>query len=167
MGERLFGKNIRGLIYPEMRELVKAHQRQGHTVVLSSSASSYQVEPVARELGIEHVLCNRMVVDDGGKLTGEVARPIVFGSGKADVVRTFSADHDVDLDRSYFYADGDEDAALMRVVGNPRPINPGKRLAEEAAREGWPVQRQTPPPGRCTGTGVWACSAPPSPAPVP
>ena len=39
-------------IYPEMRELVRAHMARGHTVVLSSSALTIQVEPVAKFLGI-------------------------------------------------------------------------------------------------------------------
>ncbi len=73
-----FVTKIESLIYPEMRELVYAHQRQGHTVVLSSSATSYQVEPVARFLGIDHVLCNRFAVKDG-VLTGEVERPVLWG----------------------------------------------------------------------------------------
>ena len=38
LGERLFGQHIVSRIYPEMRELVRAHQARGHTVVLSSSA---------------------------------------------------------------------------------------------------------------------------------
>ena len=61
------GRRSSDLIYPEMRELVRAHQRRGHTVVLSSSAlTSFQAEPVARYLGIDHVLCNRFVVDEHG-----------------------------------------------------------------------------------------------------
>jgi phosphoserine phosphatase len=40
---------------------------------------------------------------------------------------------------SYFYADGDEDAASMSVVGFPRPVNPRSGLAAEAAVHGWPV----------------------------
>ena len=35
MGERIFRQSVADLIYPEMRELVRAHQRRGHTVVLS------------------------------------------------------------------------------------------------------------------------------------
>ena len=54
-------------------------------------------------------------------------------------MRQFCAATDVDLQRSYFYADGDEDAALMRVVGHPRPVNPRPGLAAEAQRSGWPV----------------------------
>ena len=36
LGERVFRQSVADLIYPEMRELVRAHQRRGHTVVLSS-----------------------------------------------------------------------------------------------------------------------------------
>src|ERR1700738_1059672 len=37
IGERLFAQRIESRIYPEMRELVRAHLARGHTVVLSSS----------------------------------------------------------------------------------------------------------------------------------
>ncbi|MGA8251805.1 MAG: hypothetical protein WB989_14545, partial [Mycobacterium sp.] len=40
---------------------------------------------------------------------------------------------------SYFYADGDEDAASMSLVGCPRPVNPRSGLAAAAAVHGWPV----------------------------
>ncbi|EUA18144.1 haloacid dehalogenase-like hydrolase family protein [Mycobacterium xenopi 3993] len=52
IGERLFAQKIESRIYPEMRELVRAHLARGHTVVLSSSALTIQVDPVARFLGI-------------------------------------------------------------------------------------------------------------------
>jgi putative phosphoserine phosphatase / 1-acylglycerol-3-phosphate O-acyltransferase len=48
IGERLFNQKIESRIYPEMRELVRAHMARGHTVVLSSSALTIQVGPVAR-----------------------------------------------------------------------------------------------------------------------
>lgn len=51
IGERLFAQRIESRIYPEMRELVRAHVARGHTVVLSSSALTIQVGPVARFLG--------------------------------------------------------------------------------------------------------------------
>ena len=141
MGERIFAQSIRDLIYPEMRELVRAHQARGHTVVLSSSALTLQALPVARYLCIEHVLCNRFVVDSDGMLTGDLVRPIIWGSTKATSVQLFAADHKVDLAGSYFYADGDEDIGLMYLVGHPRPTNPGPELSKIAARRGWPVRR--------------------------
>jgi putative phosphoserine phosphatase/1-acylglycerol-3-phosphate O-acyltransferase len=141
LGERLFEQKISKLVYPETRELVRAHLDRGHTVVLSSSATSIQVEPVARYVGIDNMLCNRFEVDEHGLLTGGVLEPILWGPGKADAVQKFAAEHDVDLSRSYFYADGNEDVALMYLVGNPRPTNPESRLAAVAKKRGWPILR--------------------------
>ena len=139
IGERLFNQRIEGRIYPEMRELVRAHVARGHTVVLSSSALTIQVEPVARFLGITNMLTNKFETNEDGLLTGEVTRPILWGPGKAAAVQRFAAEHDIDLKDSYFYADGDEDVALMYLVGNPRPTNPEGKMAAVAKRRGWPV----------------------------
>jgi putative phosphoserine phosphatase / 1-acylglycerol-3-phosphate O-acyltransferase len=141
MGERIFRRSVADLIYPEMRELVRAHQRRGHTVVLSSSALTNQVAPVARYLGIEHVVCNRLVADEQGILTGEIEQPVVWGPTKASGVRQFAAEHQVDLRQSYFYADGDEDLSLMYLVGHPRPVNPEPGLTKVAVGRGWPIMR--------------------------
>ena len=143
LAERLFEQKIVGRIYPEMRELVRAHMAHGHTVVLSSSALTVQVEPVARFLGIENVLSNKFETDENGCISGEVLRPILWGPGKARAVQAFAAKNGVDLSKSYFYADGDEDVALMYLVGNPRPTNPAGKLAAVAAKRGWPVLRFT------------------------
>src|SRR5262249_61670901 len=126
-----------------MRELVRAHMARGHTVVLSSSALTVQVEPVARYLGIKNVLSNKFETDDHGLLTGEVLTPIIWGPGKARAVQAFAAKNGVDLSKSYFYADGDEDVALMYLVGNPRPTNPAGKMEAVAVKRGWPVLRFT------------------------
>jgi putative phosphoserine phosphatase / 1-acylglycerol-3-phosphate O-acyltransferase len=139
IGERLFAQRIESRIYPEMRELVRAHVARGHTVVLSSSALTIQVDPVARFLGITNTLTNKFETNEDGLLTGGVLKPILWGPGKAAAVQKFAADHDINLKDSYFYADGDEDVALMYLVGNPRPTNPEGKMAAVAKRRGWPI----------------------------
>ncbi len=141
LGEWLFRRHIEARLFAGMRQVVRAHQERGHTVVVSSSALTIHAEPVARHLGVATVICNHFEVDDRGALTGGVVAPIVWGARKAAAVETFSAATGVDLQRSYFYADGDEDVFLMRAVGHPRPVNPRSGLAAEAARAGWPVLR--------------------------
>ncbi|BBY53038.1 HAD-IB family hydrolase [Mycobacterium koreense] len=141
IGERMFTQKIEPRVYPEMRELVRAHLNRGHTVVLSSSALTIQVDPVARFLGIPNTLTNRFETDENGVLTGRVVEPILWGPGKADAVQRFAAEHDIDLKDSYFYADGDEDVALMYLVGNPRPTNPEGKMAAVAKKRGWPILR--------------------------
>jgi putative phosphoserine phosphatase / 1-acylglycerol-3-phosphate O-acyltransferase len=143
IGERLFAQKIESRIYPEMRELVRAHLARGHTVVLSSSALTIQVGPVARFLGIINTLTNKFETNDDGVLTGGVLEPILWGPGKAAAVQKFAAENDIDLKDSYFYADGDEDVALMYLVGNPRPTNPEGKMAAVARRRGWPILRFT------------------------
>ncbi|HET9891280.1 MAG TPA: HAD-IB family hydrolase/lysophospholipid acyltransferase family protein [Mycobacterium sp.] len=141
IGERLFVQRIESRIYPEMRDLVRAHMARGHTVVLSSSALTIQVNPVARFLGIPNMLTNKFETTEDGILTGRVAKPILWGPGKAGAVQRFAAEHDIDLKDSYFYADGDEDVSLMYLVGNPRPTNPEGKMAAVAKRRGWPILR--------------------------
>jgi len=141
IGERLFNQKIESRIYPEMRELVRAHLARGHTVVLSSSALTIQVGPVARFLGILNTLTNKLETNADGLLTGGVLKPILWGPGKAAAVQKFAAENDIDLKDSYFYADGDEDVALMYLVGNPRPTNPEGKMAAVARRRGWPILR--------------------------
>lgn len=141
LGERLFVDRVAARVYPHMREIVAAHQQRGHTVVLSSSALTIHAEPVARFLGIDEVLCNHFAVDRDGRLTGDVVRPVIWGPQKATTVERFCAERGVDLGSSWFYADGDEDAALMELVGRPRPVNPRAGLAATATQRDWPVLR--------------------------
>jgi putative phosphoserine phosphatase/1-acylglycerol-3-phosphate O-acyltransferase len=140
IGERLFVQKISDRVYPEARDLVAAHKRKGHTVVLLSSATRYQIEPLARDLGIEHVVSNEFEVNDG-IFTGAIRSPIVWGETKAEVAQRFAADHGVEPSRSYFYADGDEDVAFMYLVGQPRPTNPRGGLEKVAKKRGWPILR--------------------------
>lgn len=145
LGEQLFHQHFAVRVYPHMRDIVAAHQRQGHTVVMSSSALTIHAEPVARYLGIDHVLCNHFELDEHRLLTGGMVEPVIWGEQKAVAVQEFCAAHRVVLGDSFFYADGDEDAALMRLVGNPRPVNPRPGLAAEAAATGWPMLRVVAP----------------------
>lgn len=153
VGERLFAEHITSRVYPQMQEVVQAHQRHGHAVVLSSSALTIHAEPVARYLGIGQVLCNRFEVDERGVLTGDIIKPVVWGAAKAAAVQRFCVANGVDLTKSFFYADGDEDAALMSLVGQPRPVNPRPGLAALATERGWPVLRVADS-GRNTGRSL-------------
>ena len=150
MADRIFTERTAPRVVAGARQLVEAHRERGHTIVLASSATNYQAEPVARALDIDHVICNHMVVDGDGVLTGEVARPVIWGEGKATAIRDLAHELELDLATSYFYADGAEDEALMPLVGHPRPVNPQPRLAAVAARRGWPIVRvsSSAPPGR-------------------
>jgi putative phosphoserine phosphatase / 1-acylglycerol-3-phosphate O-acyltransferase len=138
LGERLFVQKVSGTMRPEARDLVRAHRRMGHTVAVASSASKYQIEPVARDLGIEHILCTCVEVEDG-ILTGRLARPMLWGEPKAAAVREFARANNIDRRASYAYANGAEDVPFLASVGNPSALNPHPGLAAAARSQGWPV----------------------------
>jgi putative phosphoserine phosphatase/1-acylglycerol-3-phosphate O-acyltransferase len=139
LGRALFEREIRARLQGPIVELVFAHRERDHTVVLATSATSFQAEPVARALGIENVLCNRLAVDEIGLLTGRIEGSVIWAEGKALAVQTFAERRGLPLADSFFYADGSEDVASMFLVGHPRPVNPARGMRAVAERRGWPV----------------------------
>jgi len=140
LGEQLYIKQIARLIYPESRALVNAHLAKGHTVGVISSATPYQVEPAAKDLGIDHVLCTYLEVEDG-TFTGGVVRPTCFGEGKVTAAEDLAERHNADLDSSFFYSDSHDDLQLLERVGHPKVLNPSSKLDRIARHNRWPVAR--------------------------
>jgi putative phosphoserine phosphatase/1-acylglycerol-3-phosphate O-acyltransferase len=140
LGERLFVQSIAGALFHDAWRLVKAHQRRGHTVVIATSATRFQVGPLARQLGVENLLCTELETQDG-ILTGRLAGRTLWGAGKIAAVQAFAVEHGIDLAACHGYANGDEDVLFLQAVGHPHPVNPQKRLAEVASARGWPVLR--------------------------
>jgi putative phosphoserine phosphatase/1-acylglycerol-3-phosphate O-acyltransferase len=145
-GERLFRQTVAGRLFHEVWRLVKAHQRRGHTVVLATSATRFQAAPVARELGIDHVLCTELAAAEG-VLSGALAGGTLWGPGKAGAVKEFSVDESVDLEVSYGYANGEEDVPFLSLVGFPVAVNPQPGLASHASGNDWPILEVRRRPG--------------------
>ncbi len=140
VGEEVYLKHLADEIFPESRALVAAHIAKGHKVAIVSAATPYQVDPVARDLRIEHVMCTRMQVRDG-KFTGKIIEPACWGEGKAIAAKELTEEFGLDLSKSYFYTDSAEDMPLLEIVGNPHPMNPDTKLSAVAFENDWPVYR--------------------------
>jgi HAD superfamily hydrolase (TIGR01490 family) len=133
-----YAETIRPYIYPAMKATVEAHKRAGHLLAILTSATRYLAEPLAADLGIEHLLVTQLVVQDG-RFTGEAVRPMCYGAGKMYWASRFAEAHGIDLSRSYFYTDSITDLPVLERVGEPRVVNPDPRLRRTALRRGWPV----------------------------
>jgi putative phosphoserine phosphatase/1-acylglycerol-3-phosphate O-acyltransferase len=139
VGERVFAKKLAARVYPEAWQLVQAHHRMGHVVVLASSATRFQLEAAARTLSIDHVLSTALESGEDGILTGRADGPTLWRAGKARAVREFGELHDIDLAASYAYSNGDEDIDFLSQVGFPAATTPEDKLREHATEHGWPV----------------------------
>jgi HAD superfamily hydrolase (TIGR01490 family) len=135
-----YARMVRPYLFPAMMATVAAHRRAGHVPAILTSATRYLAEPIAADLGIEHLLVTQLVVRDG-RFTGEAVRPVCYGEGKTYWAERFAAAQGLDLARSYFYTDSITDLPLLERVGEPRIVNPDPRLGRVATRRGWPVLR--------------------------
>jgi HAD superfamily hydrolase (TIGR01490 family) len=129
---------VRQYLMPEMVRRVREHRQAGHVVAILSSTTNYLAEPLAEELGIEHLLVSRLVVTNG-RFTGELHRPLCYGDGKIHWARRFAAEHGVDLGASFFYTDSVTDLPMLEIIGHPQVVNPDPLLRRLARRRGWTI----------------------------
>jgi putative phosphoserine phosphatase/1-acylglycerol-3-phosphate O-acyltransferase len=137
IGEQAYRKHIAKTLYREAVALVEAHRAAGHKLVIITSASRYQAEPVARVLGIEEIHCTRLEVVDG-RFTGNVISPMCFGEGKLLAAQRSARQYKATLKNCWFYSDSSDDLPLLRKVGHPVAVNPSDKLGAHARTKQWP-----------------------------
>jgi len=138
LGERLFHKHLHKKLYSEAQELVDTHRQLGHHLVIVSSATRYQIEPVAEALGIGDILCTELEVRQG-EFTGAVLGNPCWAVGKLDAASAWAGSHGVNMRNAWFYSDALEDLPLLEAVGHPVAVNPTRGLQEHARSAAWPV----------------------------
>jgi len=142
--QALFEEEILPSIYPEPERIVGEHKARGHVVAIVSGATRFVVEPLARHLGVDHMLYTGMEVE-GGLFTGRVVEPVCFEEGKIFWLQQFIERESIDLARSWFYTDSVTDLPLLELVGHPMAVNPDPFLYRTARRRRWPVRLFEPP----------------------
>jgi HAD superfamily hydrolase (TIGR01490 family) len=119
------------------RVALEHHRQAGHMIVLATGSTQYAARPVARGVGIDHVLSSELEVE-AGAFTGR-PRALCFGRHKVTLAEAWAAAHGVDLARSYFYSDSYNDLPMLERVGTAIAVNPDARLRRLARRRGGAV----------------------------
>lgn len=138
LGEDLFEDLIRPNIFPGALSLVQRSKEQGHRQVLITGAIEEAARPLAEYLGFDDLIANRLEYKDG-IATGRLYKPFIAGANKALLVRRYGEAHDLDLDRSFAYADSGSDLPMLSVVGYPCAVNPDFRMRTTARAYDWPI----------------------------
>jgi HAD superfamily hydrolase (TIGR01490 family) len=134
-----YREHIAPEVAPAARVAIDYHRRAGHLVVLATGSTCYAARPVARGVGIDHVLSSELEVQ-GGAFTGK-ASALCFGHHKVALAEKWADRHGVDLAASYFYSDSYNDLPMLQRVGTAIAVNPDTRLRRHARRRGWAVQQ--------------------------
>jgi HAD superfamily hydrolase (TIGR01490 family) len=133
-----YREHIAPHVAPAARVALEHHRQAGHIVVLATGSTAYAARPVAKDVGIEHVLSSELEVV-GGTFTGRPSA-LCFGRHKVALAEQWAASHGIDLARSYFYSDSYNDLPMLARVGTAIAVNPDARLKRHAKKNGWPIQ---------------------------
>ncbi len=138
MAERMFSEEVQPKIYAGARDLVEADRAAGFRTVLVTGGLDFDLPPVVRHFGFDHVIANRLVFENG-RATGEVAAPVIAEAGKQAALADFCRDYNVDTAQSKAYSDSFSDLPMLESVGLPAAVNPDRRLRQAARERGWPI----------------------------
>ena len=126
-------------VLPGAHEAIDRHRRDGLRVVLATSTPHDLIAAFARRAGFDDVIATRFAVDHDDRYSGDLDGPFTWSAGKLAAVRTWCAEHGVDLAASFAYSDSYYDAPLLEAVAHPHAVNPDARLGALAAARDWPV----------------------------
>jgi len=140
IAEISFETRLMNDIFAEAEELIADLRAGRRTVVLATSSVELIVAPIARYLGVVHVLASSLEFSDG-RCTGRFLRPPLLGIEKRSAAGAFARARGVDLADCSFYADSVYDLPLLEAVGTPVAVNPDPRRARIAGERDWRVLR--------------------------
>ncbi len=119
---------------PGARTLLATLHRLGFATGVVSGGFHEVLDPICARLGVDRVAANHLVVR-GGRLTGEVAGPVLDRAGKAAALRRFADELGVPLNQTVAVGDGANDVDMITIAGLGIAFNarPALRDAADAA----------------------------------
>jgi len=136
--------------FPEAIDRVAWHAEQGHAIVLVSgtlgplaqrAARALEAQLAARGIAATVRVCATRLEESGGRWTGRIVGPTMFGEAKTRAARRLAGEMQLDLRHCFAYGDSANDRWLLAGVGQPTAVNPSRGLARLARRRGWPMVR--------------------------
>jgi HAD superfamily hydrolase (TIGR01490 family) len=129
-------------IRPSALALLQKHRDAGDLLAIVTATNQFVTAPIARALGVEHLIAAVPETDADGKLTGRLLGTPTQGPGKVTHTRAWLANMNKqleDFERVHFYSDSHNDLPLMSIVSHPVATNPNAQLKQHASAHGWPL----------------------------
>jgi HAD superfamily hydrolase (TIGR01490 family) len=132
---------LRGRILPiitqKSRDLVNSHKGDARAIV--TATNSFVTGPIARELGVEHLIATDPE-EIKGEFTGRVSGVPAFREGKVARVESWLAEHGLgwaSFSETWFYSDSLNDLPLLSKVTHPVAVDPDETLKDAAREKDW------------------------------
>ena len=115
------------------------HRARGDTIVIASAAADLIAAPIARALGVEHLVCTELCWN-GQTLQGDFATDNCYGDAKRRALAEYIAQQNWCGKPITFYTDSQSDFPLIDMADCTVVINPKPKTLAEARARGLPVQ---------------------------
>jgi HAD superfamily hydrolase (TIGR01490 family) len=141
---------VKPIIRSKGRDLVRRHLADKHLCAIITSTNAFITAPIARELGVEHLLATELEVRNG-KFTGKPLGTPSFRLGKVTRLAEWLGERGQTLASfaaSWFYSDSHNDLPLLERVTRPIAVDPDEPLRAHARRQGWAVMSLKMPASR-------------------
>ncbi len=124
---------------PKIIKRLEFHKKSRHILVIVSGSIRYYLEPAAKDLGIQHLVCTDLEEGTNGLLTGRTIGQVCIGDYKRKLTLKLVDKLNIDLGNSYAYGDNQADIPLLKLVGNPFAVEPTPTLKRIAQKNNWPI----------------------------
>jgi HAD superfamily hydrolase (TIGR01490 family) len=125
-------------VFAEARSEIKIHKDKNAKVVILSSALSPICQEVAKNLGMDDIICSDLEVKNG-YFTGLPHGRLCFGEEKTARLKEYCEKNNTETSDAWYYADSVSDLPALVAVGNPVCVNPDKKLRKAALRRDWKI----------------------------
>ena len=122
----------------QARDMIESHRAEGDVLGILSGSPQLLIAPLKDLLRLDFVVGTGLSSQQG-RLTGNLEGPHLSGAEKVRRAQEAARASEFFLARSAAYGNAFADRFLLEIVGCPRVVNPDRRLARLARKNGWPV----------------------------
>lgn len=129
------------MVAPGTPALLAEHR--GDTCVIVTATNGFVTAPIARYLGVPHLIATEPETGPEGGFTGAVKGLPAFREGKVARLDAWLEGQGLgwaDLTASWFYSDSLNDLPLLSRVQHPVAVDPDTVLRAHAEAAGWPIR---------------------------
>jgi HAD superfamily hydrolase (TIGR01490 family) len=136
--QQFLAEKIQPLRLPAAEALIAEHKARGDVLAIITSTNRFVTAPIARMLGVDHLLATELELA-GDRYTGKLVGVPCYQAGKIEHLQRWLQENPQEMTGSYCYSDSINDLPLLQQVDNPVVVDPDPRLQAHARAHGWPI----------------------------